>query len=333
MVAHVIQRCVGAAGFVGLVAACAPPAAAPVSVCLVSAEHAAVRDVTVRVANQRLPLQLDAARVSATLSAERAQAALEVHHPLRFETLHPREALDLRVKAPVTQYEGRVVLGAGFKLTEFRIRGAHLESSLERNLQVGTVPAVQLPCSALTLAAKDARYASPKRRRPAEAQWASLGPGPVPLYRSPGTDDPITVEHRGPFQLLQQRGPWAHVRADWEDGSRIAGWVPAEAMQDEVQWLGAWAQGFETAGGCSTTDLPRRQRVEVAAEAAIAASPGGAVWAHFAERQWVTVFAPRTTQEWLAVASIPGITLDSCAATPYTWIRSQDIVQYQAGAP
>ena len=309
--------------------ACTPSALAPAGVCLISAERAAVRDVHVRVNGMRLPLQLHAAQVSVTLRAERSNAVVRVNHPLRFETQHPMDGLNLRVQSPVTLHEGRVVVGAGFKPTEFRVRGNHLETSLERNLQVGVAPAPQLPCSALTLAGRDARYIAPKRRRPAGTRWVSVGPGSTPLRRSRLSNHAITIDYRGPFQWLEQQRGWAHVRADWEDGSRLQGWVPVESIRDSFDWLGGWAEGFETTGGCGAADLPFRRHAEVTAGAAVAASPDGAVWAHFAERQWVTVFAPRPTDEWLAVASIPGVVLDTCAESLYTWIRARDVIRFR----
>ncbi len=329
MALHVIRCYLHAACSLGLTIACVPSARTPAGVCLIDAERAAVRDVEVRVGDERLSLQLHAAQVSVTLGAERVDAVLQVHRPLRFETLHPVGDLDLRVQSPVTLHEGRVVVGAGFKPTEFRVHRDHLQTSLERSLHVGMAPAPQLPCSALTLARRDARYVSPKRRRPAGTRWVSVGPGSMPLHRSRLSDHAITIDYRGPFQLLELRQGWARVRADWEDGSRVQGWVPAKGIHDRFEWLGGWGEGFETPGGCAAADLPFRRHAEVAAGAAVAASPDGAVWAHFSERQWVTVFAPRPADKWLAVASIPGIALNTCAESLYTWIRARDVIRFR----
>lgn len=311
----------------GLMPACMPAARAPASACRVDAERAVVRNVEVRVGDERLSLRLDEARVSVTLRAERPDAVLQVHEPLRFETRHPLDGLELRVQTPVGLHQGRVIVGAGFKPTEFSVRGDHLETSLEQSLQLHIKPPPRLPCSSLTLARQDARYSAPQRQRPSGARWVSVGPGSVPLRQSRLSNQSITIGYRGPFQLIEQRRAWAHVRANWEDGSRIEGWVPSEGIRAAFEWLGGWAEGVETAGGCHAADQPFRKHAEVAAGTAVAVSPGGAVWAHFPERQWVTVFAPRPTDDWLAVASIPGITLDTCAESLYTWIRARDVIR------
>ena len=166
----------------------------------------------------------------------------------------------------------------------------------------------------------------PDAIEPPKARTVGIGAGPTPLFVEPVAMDPLEISYPGPFQVRQRRPDWVLIEARWADGSRLRGWTFERNTKADAAPISGRGGGGKHRAGCVSIRRPVLSRMTVRRGAAIAASPGGVVWAHTTKTMSVGVVQNANGQgAWVLVECLPGLRVPSCSEG-HIWTQLRDIV-------
>jgi len=291
--------------------------------CRISSQQTRLSDVSVSAAGLRFTLGLEGVSARIEVTQAQSEARLDVLTPLRFTATYPKASLAFRVAASTEWYGGRVRLGQGAAPSWRDIRGDEMLLSLEPSLGVAVKQPLAIACSRLGLS-DGTPYSTPHPER-AGVDAVGTGGDFVPFYLEPLERDPLEVRYPGGFAIKQRRPGWLLLAVSWEDGSRLQGWTPERHATHEINAVGGWGLGQSGGPFCGRSDAPRLIRVTLHDGAAIAASPAGPVWAHAAQDLEAEAFPPEPSDEWIRVATVPGLIAAPCSEHEHIWARARDV--------
>jgi len=108
----------------------------------------------------------------------------------------------------------------------------------------------------------------------------------------------------------------------------VRGWTREGNMTTQVAPVQGWVEGQSGSGGCGRSDAPLLDKVRLRAQAPIAFSPEGTVWAWVAGTVTVDAFAGQRSDDWVQVAALPGLLPDKpCAEHKHIWVHARDVVR------
>lgn len=308
-----------------------PARAARAQRCRIDSKAAKVGAVQVKAGMETIELEL--ARVGISVAPITAEiGTVYVQDPLRF-TVHGFSMKQLPIKSarPLALHGGRLLISPKAPITVSGVRGGFVTiAPALASLTLRAAPRVS--CRVLTIS--DARPAQ-RTVRPiplgANAR-AAVGSGFFALYSTRRRVAPLWVKLDGGMTILEQKSGWLRVERTWEDGSRLGGWVPAGDVQIHQQYneLGLGGIGTIGRGGCGRSHPPAKVKLTVRANARIAASAAGAVWARTARKLSVTAMAYLRADGWIQIAQLDGLPTRPCQDHRHLWVHISDVVWKKA---
>jgi hypothetical protein len=290
--------------------------------CKVTAERAVLLGLVVHVGAEQFTLDLDDARVDVWLREGASDARVEVLSPLQFSTSHSVAEIPLRVAREVDLFEGSLRLGRGARPQIRHARDDRVEVGFDQSLALRVEPEPRLSCADLTLASRgESRHSRAWRQWPDGARFVGVGPGLVRVAPTQTAPPMLSVEYAGPLEWVEERAGRVRVRARWEKGSLLDGWVPADRVRSEYERPRFLTDGYSAGAGCQDVTP---ERVHVQRGVAVASRPNGPVWARFATDTDAQTKPELQVDGWVPVTSVDGIRLDSCSE--HAWVPSSDVV-------
>jgi hypothetical protein len=115
------------------------------------------------------------------------------------------------------------------------------------------------------------------------------------------------------------------VVARWNDGSRLKGWVEEKYLKTSAETVLTRHAGQSVHATIGCADPPRLVPVAIRDGAEIAEAPNGAVWAHTTRRVTARALPAQNGDEWIRIATMPGLPAEPCAEHRNLWVRARDV--------
>jgi len=304
-----------------LTAAAPEPGAAR---CVVAGRPVHLVEVRVEVAGaEPFELTIEGALVAATID-DAEVARLDVQEPLAFTASVPRAALVLRPRRAMWLAEGRVGVGARTRLD---VGGALGDEALVTPSVLGAeaLSPVRAPCGSLTFS--DPVAEPPQLSHPRPSRRYLMAGAEVALFTSARRDgEPLVVRGAGAdivFERLARRHDSARVRARWDDGTTLEGWLDATAItpfpHELAQTMGG--VGFGMCGMAISADYHGPALLRPGARVHVA--PDGPAWAVATRAQQVVVIG---SSGWVTLSEVPGfVGSPGCVPLEHAYVRAEDL--------
>jgi hypothetical protein len=297
--------------------------------CRVVTSRADLRGVTIQRGARTWKVDVRGVDLTVRLDPGAERASVDVTRPLLFHGTAEAKTLAFQATRPIDLYDGRVRVGTATLGRWSPASGVEMKLSELTQLKVDPIPAV--PCGGLRLANPDS-LRSVNMRAPAIGAADRLIAGEVPLFAAPGAADPIRIAFSNGVGVVARRGQWARIQVDWDDGSRLLGWVQSHDLSGSggaVRGAGSGFASAEDVTGCS--DRPPLASVIVKPGADIFAAPGGESWAHVARPIPARAFPAGPDAPWVRLASLQVLPADDCSPLEFAWVRAGSVTAPSRG--
>lgn len=306
--------------------------AADAGACLISAQAASVDSLVVAPPGEEsFELRVLGLPIEVT-PGEKGLATVTVLGPLVFSSEHSLAALDLRTSKRSAVMDDRVWISKDQHLSLAANAEARTGDSLPMTLPLlEFLPetSVDVPCSDLTVGDNNAATEIPSLLLSESNSSYIETDARLPLYAKPGQDNPLWMQFKAPLQVIEQKKDWLRVRARWSDGSKLRGWLPANAAvvkRGRLPLPAGHLLGRIGIGHCGRSHAPQRIVFQLRPGTPIHNRAKGAIWAHSASRMEVEAFALDRSDGWLQIAEIDGFPAPPCSAHRNIWVHASDLV-------
>lgn len=322
-----------ALGLIGLVAASSAEAAP----CEFATQGADLTWVTVSPTGaEDFRLELDKRPLKARPKAD-GSSHLMVEAPLRFAATLRTSQLGARFEKRTSIAGGRIIVARGLVPGFPQVEAEEFKASTEAGEIPVHLPLVglridkplSLPCAALDISHHRDTFQRPAIELPSASVRHVDTREPIELYERRERVDPLKIRFNAALLVVAERDQWVKLRATWDDGSILQGWVPKSQLklrrgvpENRLSTLG----GLEGFGLCGGGHRRATTKFKIHSHAPIHESAAGEIWAHTAGTITVEAFPLARPDGWIQIAKVEGLPVQSCSVHSRIWVHAKHIL-------
>jgi hypothetical protein len=248
---------------------------------------------------------------------------VRVDGPLRFQGWARIERYGFRPASEIVT--DMLKAGSEARLTAPQLQAERVRGTLE--IERMRIVELDVSCSALATA-HDSRTSATLALQPSLLRTRE---GHIALHKEPrATAAALQVEGIAALTQGESSAQFVHVSTEFRDGTRLTGWTlhssvePIPADEEPVEGGRGIALCGNGCGGGADPDAVIGE-ADIAANAPVHASPGGAAWATVSSPLHAEVVR-RGSEPWFLLLRVPGLTEDvGCETLEHAFVEAKHV--------